>query len=752
MSELAEIIMDSRVLPYLWQHNLGLEKESQRVTTHGQLAQTNHPSLLGKRRYHPYLQTDFSESQVELITPVTKSVSELMRWLAALHDVIYRTLPENELLSPLSMPPSFSDDLTEIKIARLEKYCDVLYRRYLAKTYGKAQQMICGIHFNFSFDDELLDKLYTVSQTTDSFKTFKNDLYLKVARNYLRYQWLITYLMGASPVANANYTSRAGDFQGTMRSIRNSIYGYTNHEKLNVSYDNLADYVHDLEKLIQQQKIICEKEYYAPVRLKGGASLTELLENGIEYIELRNIDLNPFSAYGVTNEQISFLQALMVYLAYLPENDELNTMEQGNKISKIIAAEKPNEVSQYQMLGLQFLAGFEEWIQRINADIDDQVIQQAKLYFEEPKETLSARWLQQIHFDQTKISVQFALENKQEALLKPYQLAGFTTMELSTQILMFDAIQKGIQVKVLDESEQFIQLQYKGHIEYVKNANMTSKDNYIVPLMMENKLVTKKVLQTAGYQVPKGIECNAIEEAKKYYPKFAQSGFVIKPKSTNFGLGITIFKSGAKEPEYQLALERAFQQDKTVLIEEYVPGTEYRFFVLDGEVKSVILREPANVIGDGKHTIAQLVALKNESPLRGSHYQTPLEFIKLGEIEQSLLAQQGLTVADILPKNQKIFLRVNSNVSTGGDSIDVTDQIPFEYQKVIAAASDALGAKVCGLDVIITDPKQKVTAPGAYSIIEANFNPAMHMHAYPYKGASHRLTMDILKMLYPELE
>lgn len=174
--------------------------------------------------------------------------------------------------------------------------------------------------------------------------------------------------------------------------------------------------------------------------------------------------------------------------------------------------------------------------------------------------------------------------------------------------------------------------------------------------------------------------------------------------------------------------------------------------MLDGEVKSVILREPANVIGDGKHSIAQLVALKNESPLRGSHYQTPLEFIKLGEIEQSLLAQQGLTVADVLPKNQKIFLRVNSNVSTGGDSIDVTDQIPFEYQKVIAAASDALGAKVCGLDVIITDPNQKVTAPGAYSIIEANFNPAMHMHAYPYKGASHRLTMDILKMLYPELE
>ncbi|MFP9055537.1 bifunctional glutamate--cysteine ligase/glutathione synthetase, partial [Enterococcus faecalis] len=81
-------------------------------------------------------------------------------------------------------------------------------------------------------------------------------------------------------------------------------------------------------------------------------------------------------------------------------------------------------------------------------------------------------------------------------------LAGFREMELSTQIFMFDAIQKGVQVKVLDESDQFLRLQFQDHVEYVKNANMTSKDSYIVPLIMENKTVTKKVLKEAGFRVP----------------------------------------------------------------------------------------------------------------------------------------------------------------------------------------------------------------------------------------------------------
>src|SRR5699024_9900623 len=146
----------------------------------------------------------------------------------------------------------------------------------------------------------------------------------------------------------------------------------------------------------------------------------------------------------------------------------------------------------------------------------------------------------------------------EEAHARPYQLAGFRDMELSTQIFLFDAIQKGVEVKVIDEADQFLRLQHQKHIEYVKNANMTSKDSYIVPLIMENKTVTKKILKEAGFRVPNGAEFTSMEEAIKAYPRFAKQAFVIKPKSTNYGLGITIFKNEPAINDFNAVLALAF--------------------------------------------------------------------------------------------------------------------------------------------------------------------------------------------------
>ena len=125
-------------------------------------------------------------------------------------------------------------------------------------------------------------------------------------------------------------------------------------------------------------------------------------------------------------------------------------------------------------------------------------------------------------------------------------------MELSTQILMFDAIQQGIQVDVLDRQDQFLKLQLGNHVEYVKNGNMTSKDSYVSPLIMENKTVTKKILQQHGFRVPIGEEFSDIEKALRSYDIFAGKPFVVKPKTTNYGLGISIFKEdGASYEDYQ---------------------------------------------------------------------------------------------------------------------------------------------------------------------------------------------------------
>ena len=324
-------------------------------------------------------------------------------------------------------------------------------------------------------------------------------------------------------------------------------------------------------------------------------------------------------------------------------------------------------------------------------------------------------------------------------------------MELSTQILMFDAIQQGIKVEVLDRQDQFLKLQLKDHVEYVKNGNMTSKDSYVSTLIMENKTVTKKILQQHGFRVPKGEEFNNIEQALRSYDRFSTQPFVVKPKTTNYGIGISIFKNGANYEDYQKAITLAFKEDSSVLIEEFLNGTEYRFFVLNDKVHAVLLRVPANVKGDGKHTIEELVMQKNRDSLRGKDHRTPLESIQLGELENLMLKGQGYQM-DSIPKNDEIiYLRENSNISTGGDSIDVTDQIPDDYKKIAVDAVSALGAKISGIDLIIENTEVPAANKNAYGIIEANFNPSMYMHIHPYKGKSRRLTMEIIHYLFPEL-
>ena len=180
--------------------------------------------------------------------------------------------------------------------------------------------------------------------------------------------------------------------------------------------------------------------------------------------------------------------------------------------------------------------------------------------------------------------------------------------------------------------------------------------------------------------------------------------------------------------------------------------TEYRFFVLDNDVKAIMLRVPANVTGDGKHTVEELVAAKNSDPLRGTNHRAPLELIQLNDLEKLMLKEQGLTIYSVPEKEQIVYLRENSNVSTGGDSIDMTDVIDDSYKQIAIDAVAALGAKICGIDLIIPDKDVKGARDSlTYGIIEANFNPAMHMHVYPYAGQGRRLTMDVLKLLYPEV-
>lgn len=745
-----KILSSPQVRPYLFQARFGLEREGHRVDAVGHLSGLNHPAALGSRNFHPYLQTDFSETQLEAITPVFEDSKHALQFMEALHDVMIRSLEQGELLWSQSMPPALPENESDIRLANLEKKEDVLYREGLAEKYGKRKQMVSGIHYNFEFGKDLLQAMWKQQQMVD-FQTFKSEIYMKLSRQYLRYMWLITYCLGGSPRANSGFfTDKAEKPKEPVRSIRNSKFGYRNTSDIFVSYRNLEQYYEDLHTYVKTGALSEMKEFYSAVRLRGGKRAEELLDVGVQYVEFRNFDLNPFVRVGMDEDTARFVHLFALYLIYKEEEEAPEAAQRlGCEINDAVALENSLEKTAYFNEGKLFFAQMRTFAQNLDFSKDDlALIDKFAQMLEKPETTMAGQM--ELAYRQNKtFALDLSRQYRQQSYKRPFQLAGFTHLELSTQNLLFDAIQKGLKVEVLDEHDQMVALSYKSHREIIEKGNMTSKDSMVAYAVMENKVVTKKLLNRVHLNTPQGQEFSDLETAQAAFPLFETTSIVVKPKSTNYGLGISIFKQPATQEQFYKALEIAFREDKEVLVERFVSGTEYRFFVLDGKTRAVLRRDAAHVIGDGVSTISQLVAQKNENPLRGHNHRFPLEKIQITATEKLMLDVQGYTEQSIPVKDVKVNLRENSNVSTGGDSIDVTDEMPEIYKNIAEKAAEALQVKITGVDILIEDLNDSLGEK--YSIIEANFNPAMLFHLYPLKGKGRRVTMDVLQFLFPEI-
>jgi glutamate--cysteine ligase len=327
-----------------------------------------------------------------------------------------------------------------------------------------------------------------------------------------------------------------------------------------------------------------------------------------------------------------------------------------------------------------------------------------------------------------------------------FNFKGLEDMELSTQLILREAVRRGIAFDILDRKENFIRLNRDENIQYVRQATKTSLDNYSSILAMENKVITKQILEEHGIRVPKGLDYTDKISAKADFQYFKNRAVVIKPKLTNFGLGITILKSNTDASIYERAIDIAFNFDSSILIEEFIEGKEFRVFVMADEVVGILHRVPANVTGNAKQTIRELVIEKNKDPLRGKGYRTPLEKIQMGEAEQMFLKAQNLDFESVPAEGETVYLRENSNISTGGDSIDFTDDIPESYKQIAVKAAQALNVAITGLDMIIPDFTREATEDN-YAIIELNFNPAIHIHCHPFKGKNRRLNEKLLDLL-----
>ncbi len=751
-------IRDNHLEGLLFRGIFGIEKEHVRVTEEGKLTLTPHPHALGDKYTHPYITTDFSESQVEIITPPLEGVEAAYSMLQNLHNIVTLNIGD-EYLWPQSTPPILPDE-KDIPIAEFgdsqDRRLQKEYREELAKRYGKKKQMISGIHLNFSFPDPLLQTLFQQFGSGESFVEFRTNLYLKLMRHTIRYSWLLIKLFGSSPVFHESY-SRYCKAKKSGTSIRNGRCGYGNKRDIYIPMHNLDEYISEVRKLVAQSELTSHKELYTLIRPKNRCGdFNRLLETGIEYVELRLIDINPLFPFGISKEDLYFIHSfflLMVLLDEEPMTEELYYEEMKNNRS--VADYGRDESSEIMIQGVTHATrsaalGVLEQLKGVASMSKDSHYQESVEAFigrvEYPDQLYSHIIYEELGEDDfISYHMKKAREYRRVSESQGFHLIGYEDMELSTQILILDALRRGVSVEILDRHENFIRLSKGDTVEYVKQATKTSKDSYSTVLMMEHKGVTKRVLQDAGIGTPKGVSYTNIEEARGDYVQYKDEPIVIKPNGTNFGLGITIFTKPFLKEDYYKALDLAFQHDSTVLVETFIPGKEYRVFVIGDQVVGVLHRVPANVLGDGEHTIEELVEIKNQDPLRGTGYRKPLQKIILGPEKELFLSQYGMSKYTVPPKGETVYLTESSNISTGGDSIDMTDSISEKYKSIAVAAAKAMGATITGVDLMTTD----ITAEDKleYAIIELNFNPAIHIHCYPFQGKNRHLGDKILDCL-----
>lgn len=762
-----DVIQSLNYKEELLKGNFGIERETLRVDENGELALTKHPEVFECKMTHPYITTDFSESQIELITPTLNTLDEVYSFLNSLYDITVLEL-KNEFLWPQSMPCSIpEDDLIPVAdYGHCESGVGASeYRKSLLKKYGGKKQLISGIHYNFSFSEDLIKDLYEKMGKGEDYRDFRDNIYLKVVRNYLRYRWLLIYLLGGTTTMHESFgekcvidldkISKDGFSNEGAVSYRNSECGYKNKIDLYPNYNSVKEYVESVYRFIDDKLIESHKELYTQIRLKAKDNtrfLESLMEEGINYLEIRSIDINPFSKAGISLEDLNFINLFTIYLLLKEENTYEKWQEEAQNNQNIISIYGQTDIDLYKdgkaisknewaLNILNEMLDINNKLSLGKSNIIEDMIEKIK----NPKLTYASRISEMVKEEGfIESHLRLAKEYKEDAYKKRFKLEGFEDLELSTQILMKEAIKRGIKVDVIDRSENFISLKKDNHIEYVKQATKTSKDNYVSVLMMENKVVTKKILEGNNVRVPRGDEFFNLNEALNKAHRYINKSIVVKPKLTNFGLGISIFKEGATEEDIKEAFKLAFVHDNTVLVEEFIKGKEYRFLVIGDSVPGILHRVPANVIGDGKSTIKELVEEKNKSSLRGKGYKTPLEKINLDENAKLFLKQVNKDFDYIPEKDEVVYLRENSNISTGGDSIDYTDLIPQRFKDIAVESAKAVGANICGVDMMIEDFNDENSN---YGIIELNFNPAIHIHSYPYKGKEREIAKEVLDIL-----
>jgi cyanophycin synthetase len=330
-----------------------------------------------------------------------------------------------------------------------------------------------------------------------------------------------------------------------------------------------------------------------------------------------------------------------------------------------------------------------------------------------------------------------------EILNRLQRIAFSTNLGPSTQAIYDEARRRNIPVRRLGEGS-LLQLGYGKNLRLIE-ASLIDTTSCIAVDLAKNKQITKEILKNNNIPTPEGyivcFEDEAIEKAEQLgYP------ITVKPFDGNQGKGVTTNINCEKKLLSAYYLAKKYTD--YIIVEKSIPGKDYRILVVGDKVCAAAERKPPFVMGDGIHSVAELVKQENNNPNRGDGHEKPLTRIKLDSVAQELLTSLGLSEEYIPGVGEIVYLRNNGNLSTGGSARECTLEVHPVNKALAVKAAKVIGLDVAGIDVVMDDISKPLTSRNG-AVIEVNAAPGLRMHLYPTEGQPRNVAADILDYIYP---
>jgi len=449
------------------------------------------------------------------------------------------------------------------------------------------------------------------------------------------------------------------------------------------------------------------------------------------------VDLGPWN--DTSSDSVpGFNERIMTWLPTMIEH-RCSIGERGGFFERLRRGTYPAHILEHVTLELQSLAGVPLGFGRARETAKEGVY---KVVFRYKDETLALACLNAGR-DLVLAALQSQSFDVAATVERLREVAEQNVLGPSTDSIIQAAHKRNIPFRRLNKYS-LVQLGYGSKQRHIR-ASETDQTRAIAESIAQDKDLTRQLLQAVGVPTAKGFPVTSPEDAWETAEDIGVP-VVVKPQDGNQGRGVT---TNVTTKEQVLAgYAAALAESSSVIVEKFAPGNDYRLLVVNGKVVAASRREPAQVMGDGRKTIRELVEIENRDPRRAEHHASSLSKIHIDEIAVNILKDQGFTADSIPPAGQMVLIRRNANLSTGGTAIDVTELVHPEVAARAVDAARVVGLDIAGIDVIATDITQPLESQQGI-IVEVNAAPGLRMHLAPSTGERREVGAAIVDMLFP---